>query len=141
MRYAYERLGNPRTGIALKEELHTVSEEELWKLISGEEIDEVPNEIVFYNENLKNDRISFTLNTKNETDVERVYEAFSEFPCAGEMRKDGTWKFTVTYEKFYYRKVHKALMALGDIVKKIEPGETAKIIQKRRKNMEDRRNE
>ena len=69
-----------------------------------------------------------------EEAVERVYEVLRNFICAGEKTGDGRLRFTVSYEKFFYRKIHMALMALDDLVEELEPEEVARVICKRREN-------
>ena len=66
--------------------------------------------------------------------MERVYDVFRNFICAGEKTGDGRLRFTVSYEKFFYRKIHMALMALDDLVEELEPEEVARVICKRREN-------
>ena len=54
----------------------------------------------------------------------------------GEKLEDGRLKFTVSYEMFFYRKIHMALMALDSLIEEVEPKETEEIINKRRTNKE-----
>ena len=56
------------------------------------------------------------------------------FICAGKIEQDGRIEVTVTYESFYYRKVHMALMALQDDIEDISPKYIADVIQKRIEN-------
>lgn len=109
---------------------------EIWKLICGENGDGIANEIAFYNERLKNDVVSFTIRTNEREEVDKVYRLFREFLCVGNVMEDGAIRFTVTYESFYYRKIHMFLMTLLDKIEEIEPRKVAELIESRKKNME-----
>lgn len=134
---ACRRLRAPRAGNQVREVLETMDSPYIWELIAGEPIEKTVNEIAFYNENLKNAAVSFVLKDRSEKGVEKVYDVFRNFVCAGEKLKDGRLKFTVNYEKFYYRKIHMALMALEDLIEEVEPEETARIIDRRIRNKEE----
>ena len=131
-----KRLWSPRAGRDVKEALEKISDREIWELISGSPVDGVVNEIAYFNENLKNQEVSFVLKDRNEEAVEKVYNVFRNFICAGERLKDGRLKFTVSYESFFYRKIHMALMVLSDLIEDVEPEKTGEIIRKRIKNKE-----
>ena len=98
---------------------------------------EIVNEIAFENERLKNAKITFWMKNGEEDKIDQIYRLFGNFLCAGEMKDGGKIFFTVTYEKFYYRKIHMALMAAAEWIEKIEPAETAEIIKSRLKNREE----
>ena len=129
-----QRLWSPRTGREVKEALDEIESQDIWELIAGERKNEIVNEITFYNERLKNTSISFVLKDRSEEAVERVYNVFRNFICAGEKLKDGRLRFTVSYETFFYRKVHMGLMALSDIIEEVTPKEIGEIINRRIKN-------
>ena len=131
-----KRLWSPRAGRDVKGALEKISDREIWELISGSPVDGVVNEIAYFNENLKNQEVSFALKDRNEEAVEKVYNVFRNFICAGERLKDGRLKFTVSYESFFYRKIHMALMVLSDLIEDVEPEKTGEIIRKRIKNKE-----
>ncbi len=128
------RLWQPRKGREVEEALDAVDDAWVWELLMGDPVDGVLSEIAFYNENLKNAVVSFVLRDDGEEAVERVYDVFRNFICAGEKTGDGRLRFTVSYEKFFYRKIHMALMALDDLVEELEPEEVARVICKRREN-------
>ncbi len=129
-----KRLWQPRTGKDVREALEAIDDLWIWQLIGGSPIDSVYNEITFYNENLKNAAVSFVLREGNEEVIRRVYSVFRNFICAGEKIRDGRLRFTVSYEKFDYRKIHMAFMALDDLVEEVEPADVSEIIRKRREN-------
>lgn len=134
---ACRRLFSQRIGKKIHSYMECIEKKELERLIRGDDLDGVINEIAFYNEKLKNDRISFVLKEEYFGQISQVYQLFKEFVCAGQLLRDGRLQFTVSFESFYYRKIHMALMALGDWIEELEPEETAAIIEKRKKNMEE----
>ncbi len=129
-----KRLWQPRIGKAMREALGAIDNLWIWQLISGSPIDSVCNEITYYNENLKNAEVSFVLRESNEEAIRKVYSVFRNFICVGENMKDGRLRFTVSYEKFAYRKVHMAFMALDDLAVEPEQKDVSEIIKKRREN-------
>lgn len=141
-REACQRLWSPRAGKGVKEQLDRITDGEIWDLISGPDQgtgeSRIPNEIAFYNEYLKNDTVSFFLKEGAEDKIDMVHQLFRCFVCAGDRLSNGRIQFTVTYEAFYYRKIHMLLLALGDWIEEIEPDRTADIIRKRKENMERR---
>ncbi len=128
------RLWQPRAGKDVREALEAIDDLWIWKLISGSPIDSIYNEIAFYNENLKHAMVSFVLREGKEEAIRRVYSVFRNFICAGEKMRDGRLRFTVSYEKFDYRKIHMAFMALDDLVEELEMADVSEIIKKRRAN-------
>lgn len=130
------RLWSPRTGGEVRDALDRIESQDIWELIAGDGKDGIVNEITFFNERLKNTTISFVLKDRSEEAIEKVYNVFRNFVCAGEKLEDGRLKFTVSYEMFFYRKIHMALMALDSLIEEVEPKETEEIINKRRTNKE-----
>lgn len=133
----FKRLLSPKTGKKIKQYLSTIETKEIWELIRGEEKNGVVNEIAFYNEKLKHATVSFVLKKESKEEIDLVYQLFAGFVCAGELELDNRIRFTITYEKFYYRKIHMLLMALADKIEKIKPEQTRQIIQKRIQNMQE----
>lgn len=125
---------SPRASEKINDALDQITDAEVWELIGGKEKDGTVNEIAFYNEKLKNSRISFTLKDPEKESVELVYRQFGNYICAGELDPDGRLRFTVTYEAFQYRRIHMALMVLGDRIEDLEPEATAEVIRIRRNN-------
>lgn len=130
----YIRLKSLKARAEMQDCLNRISSEDIWDLIGGDERDGVENEIAFYNEKIKNAEVSFSLKQGMEKELDKVYEAFGSFVCVGRYLPNGNMRFTVSYEEFYYRKVHMALMALEDIIENIEPEETADLIKHRIEN-------
>lgn len=128
---ACAQLWAPRKGKEVKEYLESFTAAEIWELLCGEEKDGVVNEIAFYNEQLKEVKVSFTIKSMDEELIDLVYSLFGNFLCVGEVKEEGTIRFTVTYEKFAYRKVHMGLAALGNRIEDLEPLETADVMKKR----------
>lgn len=120
----------------LSEPLAANRDDDIWRLICGSEDENggVLCEIAFLNEHFLSERLSFTLRETDPALSDTVYRLFRSCVCAGELQKDGTLRFTVEYETFQYRRIHMALMALGDSVISIDQAETAKIIQARKEN-------
>lgn len=133
----YQRLHSVKTNGRMQRCLDSFSKEEIWRLINGRSLGEIVNEIAFENERLKNAKITFWMKNGEEDKIDQIYRLFGNFLCAGEMKDGGKIFFTVTYEKFYYRKIHMALMAAAEWIEKIEPAETAEIIKSRLKNREE----
>lgn len=131
---ACRQLGSDRMSEKLTEILDPITDAEIWELIGGKDRDGIINEIAFYNEKLKNSRISFVLKNAEKEMVELVYRLFGNFTCAGEMDTDGRLRFTVTYETFNYRKIHMALMILGNQIEDLKPEQTADMINVRMNN-------
>lgn len=131
------RLWSPRTGREVREALDPLDSRDIWELIAGDGEDGIVNEITFFNERLKNTTISFVLKDRSEEAIEKVYNAFRNFVCAGEKLEDGRLRFTVSYEMFFYRKIHMALMALDSLIEEVEPKETEEVIRKRITNKEE----
>ena len=96
----------------------------------------VPCEIAFYNENLLQANISFILKEGNRENIDRIFHLFHEFLCTGEVLDENKIRFSVTYEKFYYRKIHMLLMTIIDMIEELLPETTAEIIRKRVENKE-----
>ena len=136
---AYGQLQLAYASENIKNALNTITDDEIWRLIGGEEMEGVVNEIAFYNEKLKNSSISFTMKEASRESVELVYKLFENFICAGDLDSEHRLRFTVTYETFFYRKIHMALMVLGDRIERIEPEKTARIIRERLNNIRDNR--
>ena len=132
-----KRLWSPRTGREVREALDQMDSQDIWELIAGDGKDGIVNEITFYNERLKNTTISFVLKDRSEEAIEKVYNVFRNFVCAGEKLEDGRLRFTVSYEMFFYRKIHMALMALDSLIEEVEPRETEEVIKKRIMNKEE----
>ena len=130
----YVRLKSSKVKDELQRSLDSISNEDVWDLLSGDERDGVENEIAFYNERIKNAEVSFSLKGEKIGELDKVYEAFGSFICVGRFVSNEEMRFTVSYEEFYYRKIHMALMALQDIIEDIEPEETADIIKYRMEN-------
>lgn len=132
LKYVSEALQRERAPLRLAE----ITDEEIWQLICGA----LPcgngplNEIAFFNERFLTERVSFLLEEADAAIIDTVYRLFRNYLCTGEVMADGRIRFTVRYEAFHYRRIHMALMALGSHILCIEPPETAKIIQERRKN-------
>ena len=118
----------------LKTCLDQFTNQDIWELICGKEIDGIVNEIAFYNESFKNSKISFSLKPGMEDKIDIIYRLFGSFLCTGK-REDRKLHFEVTYETFYYRKVHMALMVIHEWIENLEPLDVAEIIQKRLENM------
>lgn len=133
---ACAQLWAPRKGKDIKECLESFTVDEIWELICGNEKDGIANEIVFYNEQLKDVKVSFTLKGIDEELIDLVYSLFGNFLCVGEVKEKGMIRFTVTYEKFAYRKVHMGLAVLGNRIEDLEPSETADVMKRRLLNME-----
>ncbi len=147
----YKTLKNPANGVKLSSALMEVSASDIWNLICGDDVDEadndigmsgrVENEIVFYNERFQNAEVSFILKECTEQNIDLVYRLFGSFICVGEFLPDNQLQFTVTYEKFDYRKIHMLLMTIAPVIEKIRPEQTAIVIEKRLRNKEILRNE
>lgn len=125
-----ERIGE------LNSALEQITEDDIWKLIRDHAMDGVPCEIAFYNENLLQANISFILKEGNRENIDRIFRLFHEFLCTGEVLDENRIRFSVTYEKFYYRKIHMLLMTIIDMVEELLPETTAEIIRKRVENKE-----
>lgn len=93
---------------------------------------DIVGEIAYYNERLKRDEVTFCLVQNKRQYIETVYDVFKQYICTGDIKNDKIY-FTVTYERFNYRDIHKNLMALRDIIEIdcIEPEEEKDIIQRR----------
>lgn len=138
-RQGYERLHASKSCKQVRQCLEQISDMELWEFICGDERDGVPNEIAFYNEKLNNAEVSFVIKREDSAMVERIYRLFRNFLCSGEILDDNRIRFTVTYERFYYRKIHMLLMVIADLVEELEPEEVAEVIGLRKKNKEEQR--
>lgn len=134
---AFGRLYSPKSKEMVEACLDGIGDEFIWRLICGEELDEVPNEIVFYNERMKNSEVSFRLKKGANDQIPFIHEMFRNYVCIRETSDAGDIRFTITYEKFYYRRVYMLLMALGDLAEEIEPPVAAAVISKRKKNRRD----
>lgn len=133
----FQQLLSSKTKKKVKQCLKVIETADIWELIWGREKDGIVNEIAFYNEKLKHATVSFVLKKESEEEIDLVYQLFAGFVCAGELELDNRIRFTITYEKFYYRKIHMLLMALADKIEKIKPEQTRQIIQKRIQNMQE----
>lgn len=143
----FECLWGSRQGSRLADALDRFPDDRIWELISGPAQGQdscenkgggMINEIAFYNENLKNAVVSFTLFEADEKKIDLVYQLFGSFLCIGETEENQDIRFTVTYEKFAYRRVHMGLVALGSRIGRIDPPETAEVICKRMENVRRR---
>lgn len=134
-RVACEAMRDEKRKNALQQALDKISSKEIWKYICGSEIDGVTNEIAFYNEKLKHACISFCLKEGQGYLIDQIFRLFREFICVGDL-KEGRVHFTVTYEQFYYRKIHMLLMVIVDKIDNISPDDVADVIAARVKNKE-----
>ena len=132
---ACEALYHPDMREGLLSLLEHVTSPDIWRFISGQMIDDIPNEIAFYNEKMKNASISFYLKEGYGYMIDQIYRLFRDFVCVGDLKKDGI-QFTVTYEQFYYRKIHMLLMVIADKIHRIAPQEIAEILAARLNNKE-----
>ena len=121
----------------LRTALDQITDSEIWELIGGKARDGIINEIAFYNEKLKNSWIAFALKNAEKETIELVYRLFGNYICAGEMDAAGKLRFTVTYETFNYRKIHMALMVLGNRIENLKPEKTAGLIAARMNNQKN----
>ena len=131
-----KRLVSARVSKYLIQALEAIETNEIMELITGAELSGIPNEIAFYNEKIKNAVVSFDLNDVSEKNIERVYRLFKNYICVGELQKNGKIRFTVTYESFYYRKIHMFLMTLRDCISNISPAIVNEVIRQRIENID-----
>lgn len=125
-----------RAASVMKDVLDTIDDDFIWKMISGSS-GNICNEIAFYNERLKHEKVYFSLKNPTLESIDKIYRLFSEFICTGEFLEDSsTIVFTITYEKFYYRKIHMYLMILKNIICDIGPESIHDIIEQRMNNIE-----
>ena len=135
---ACETLEKSTTRGALLESLNKLSSMDVWEMICGFDIDGVPNEIAFYNERMKHASVSFYLKEGYGYMIDQIYRLFGDFLCTGDP-KSGKIQFTVTYEQFYYRKIHMLLMVIADKIEQITPEEIKDILTARLENNENNR--
>lgn len=96
-------------------------EEKTWEYNEGQKVlrYSIPNEIVYYDEVLKCEELSFLIKREYESDEETlkkvirdIYEVFSGYVCTGYYDKKKRLRFSVSYERFYYRDIHMRCMTL-----------------------------
>lgn len=137
---ACEILKDPEESKKLLQYLENITLKDIFRFLLGEKniekSKEKLGEIAYYNKKLKWDRVSFTFSSQKYNEksyIDCVYDIFKSYVCTGKIENSGDFRFTVTYEKFNYRDIHKNLMAIRDLIdiNCIIPENTREIIQKR----------
>jgi hypothetical protein len=133
-----KRLWSRKSSSTIRTNLDKITSAHILELISGKEQNGVINEIAFANEKLNNDKVSFLLKKGTPDSIDLVYNLFRDYICAGELLDSGQIRFTITYEKFYYRKIHMLLLSIRNLIKEIQPDSVGEIIKQRISNIEDK---
>lgn len=74
------------------------------------------------------------LEQKAKTDIlDRIFELVAPYNCVIDTRND-EMNFTLAYDRFEFRKIHRILLGFSDIIKVTGPAETKTLIEKRLDN-------
>jgi len=113
--------------------------EKIVENLSDEFIKEtISEETVYSATNLKETTVTLKLKDGIEFSnkiLERIYQTFGHYNCICDFQNANEIKFIIIYERFNFRKIHKLILALSDIVEVLEPDETKAVIEKRICNM------
>lgn len=115
-------------------------------LSSDEEL--ILNEVTYINEKIKSSYltlqtgIKFNNNgkrTDRRKELDHIYSLFRDFNCHGFLNENDMLEIVIQYEHFDYRKVHMAIMALGNLVEVVEKKSPAvyRIINERKRNKKE----
>lgn len=130
---ACKMLKSPRKRKKLLDALKQITSDDMLNLILGKDEEQLLGEAAYYNEELKLTETSFSLIQNQKQWIDCVYDIFKSYNCKGGFDEQNRICFTVLYEKFNYRDIHKNLMAIRDMVdiRSIQPESIRDIIQKR----------